>query len=530
MAVVQISRIQVRRGLSQDLPQLSSGEFGWAIDERKLYIGNGTTAEGAPQIGNTEILTQFSDVLALFDSYSFKGLEGGFEVLTGDSFLDRINRTLINKLDDFVNVRDFGAVGRGAADDTDAVVRALKNLYNNTNYGAAPEQHRTIHFPAGKYRISGQVLKILPWTRITGEGKACTEIIQIDSTQPTVIRLVDNFNQFNSAFGDQQGTNPALIDQYQIEDIAIVNTSSSTSAAMIVDGGEDAVFNRVRFDCGAIDLASVTSTAGHATVSFTGNSTTQKTRNFKFHQCDFVNSAHGTEINNDVTKISFISCKFDQLYQGITAGNNSTAANKPSSITVLDCEFDNIKNEAIYGHLGVEHITSKSNTYGTNIGRGGDSSAAPVTPVIVFTADNNFSIADRYSRTEAESSVLKPLETNGYNCYAVLPSKGTVNGRTNTLPGTQTTLLPDQVNVSTGLTTTKSAIVHYTLERDDISRQGTMKISIRNGNVFFDDEYSETGIINVEFTWELESDTAVLKYSSNSGSNTTFFYSLKFFE
>ncbi len=529
MAVVQISRIQVRRGLSQDLPQLSSGEFGWAIDERKLYIGNGTTAEGAPQIGNTEILTQFSDVLALFDSYSFKGLEGGFEVLTGDSFLDRINRTLINKLDDFVNVRDFGAVGRGVADDTDAVIRALKNLYNNTNYSAVPEQHRTIHFPAGKYRISGQVLKILPWTRITGEGKACTEIIQIDSTQPAAIQLVDNFNHFGEEFGNQQGTNLALIDQYQIEDIAILNSSSSTSAAMIVDGGADAIFNRVRFDCGAIDLATITPAAGHATVSFTGSSATQKTRNFKFHQCDFVNAAYGAEMNNEVTKISFISCKFDQLYQGITAGNDSMGANKPSSITVLDCEFDNIKNEAIYGHLGVEHITSKGNTYGTNVGRS-VGSASPVTPVIVFTADNNFSIADRYSRTEAESLVLDPLETNGYNCYAILPSRGTVNGRANTLPGMQTTLLPSQTNVATGLTTAKSAIVHYTLERDDRSRHGMMKISIKNGNVFFDEEYNETGTINVEFRWELESNAAVLKYSSDSGSNATFFYNLKFFE
>ena len=48
MAVIQISKIQHRRGLGADLPQLSSAEIGWVIDERKLYIGNGTTSEGAP--------------------------------------------------------------------------------------------------------------------------------------------------------------------------------------------------------------------------------------------------------------------------------------------------------------------------------------------------------------------------------------------------------------------------------------------------------------------------------------------------
>lgn len=60
MAIVQISKIQQRRGLQQDLPSLASAEFGWSIDSRRLYIGNGTLAEGAPALGRTEILTEFS--------------------------------------------------------------------------------------------------------------------------------------------------------------------------------------------------------------------------------------------------------------------------------------------------------------------------------------------------------------------------------------------------------------------------------------------------------------------------------------
>lgn len=60
MAIVQISKIQTRRGLNQDLPQLDAGELAWSVDTRQLYIGNGTLAEGAPITGHTEILTQFS--------------------------------------------------------------------------------------------------------------------------------------------------------------------------------------------------------------------------------------------------------------------------------------------------------------------------------------------------------------------------------------------------------------------------------------------------------------------------------------
>jgi Major tropism determinant N-terminal domain len=58
MAIVQISQIKNRRGLSEDLPQLASAELGWSIDTQELYIGNGTVEEGAPEVGNTRLLTE----------------------------------------------------------------------------------------------------------------------------------------------------------------------------------------------------------------------------------------------------------------------------------------------------------------------------------------------------------------------------------------------------------------------------------------------------------------------------------------
>ena len=68
MAVVQISRIQIRRGQKNQgsgLPQLASGELGWAIDTRELYIGNGSVSEGSPSVGNTKVLTQFDNIFSL---------------------------------------------------------------------------------------------------------------------------------------------------------------------------------------------------------------------------------------------------------------------------------------------------------------------------------------------------------------------------------------------------------------------------------------------------------------------------------
>jgi hypothetical protein len=72
MAIVQISQIKNRRGLSEDLPQLASAELGWSIDTQELYIGNGSTDEGAPEVGNTRILTDndlpFANTAVLTDN------------------------------------------------------------------------------------------------------------------------------------------------------------------------------------------------------------------------------------------------------------------------------------------------------------------------------------------------------------------------------------------------------------------------------------------------------------------------------
>ena len=61
MSIFQISKIQVRRGKkggATGIPQLSSGEIAWAVDSQEVFIGNGSLAEGAPEIGNTRILTE----------------------------------------------------------------------------------------------------------------------------------------------------------------------------------------------------------------------------------------------------------------------------------------------------------------------------------------------------------------------------------------------------------------------------------------------------------------------------------------
>lgn len=82
MAIVTISKIQHRKGLYEQLPQLAAAELGWAMDRRKLFIGNGLLTDGAPEIGNTEVLTEYSDILALSKQYNYRNSESGYNPVT----------------------------------------------------------------------------------------------------------------------------------------------------------------------------------------------------------------------------------------------------------------------------------------------------------------------------------------------------------------------------------------------------------------------------------------------------------------
>jgi len=56
MAIIQISKQQQRSGNLVDLPQLSEAEFGWASDDKRLFIGKETPNE------NIEVLTSYSQI------------------------------------------------------------------------------------------------------------------------------------------------------------------------------------------------------------------------------------------------------------------------------------------------------------------------------------------------------------------------------------------------------------------------------------------------------------------------------------
>lgn len=315
MAVTQISRIQHRRGLEQDLPQLASAELGWSIDTRQLYIGNGTTSEGAPIVGVTRILTEHdvADITSntsFYTNYTFVGTAAGYTAQTGPSALAPVVRNYQEKFDDVVNARDFGAVGNGVTDDTAALNRALQQIYKSTVSTVDPRARRTIYIPGGTYITSSPIL-IPPYARLVGDGLSSTIIKQANGNQ-TVANVCDSLFQTGAAVGTNSAILPTDI---EINGIQFLNSNTAI---------EQPIFN--------VDSAS----------------------NCKINFCTFsANNAAGSypnlvaisSTNGTTSKITFDSCQF-------TGGGNGIAfiGSTVNAVRVFNSGFNGQAN--VPAHLG----------------------------------------------------------------------------------------------------------------------------------------------------------------------------------
>lgn len=167
MAVVQISRIQLRRGKKNEgtgLPQLASGELAWAIDTQELFVGNGAVSEGAPAVGNTKILTEHDNILDLLAQYQYKPEDSTIATgLNGDI----IERSLQERLDEgAVNAASFGISGLDSdVDQTALLQNAIYSLYLTTSTA----NRVSLEVDPGTYRITGTIY-VPSNVRIVGSG------------------------------------------------------------------------------------------------------------------------------------------------------------------------------------------------------------------------------------------------------------------------------------------------------------------------------------------------------------------------
>ena len=524
MPIVSISKIQHRYGLQKNLPQLSTAELGWSLDQRKLFIGNGPVSDGAPAVGNTEILTQYSDILALSDSYQYKGDAAGYTHQTGVSMSAPTTRTLQRKLDEHVSVKDFGAVGDGVEDDTDAIERALYQLFAiNSN----EEVRRTLFFPAGVYKVI-RTLKVPTYAKIYGEGKNSSTIKQTTDSI-TAIELADSKQQTDPNIGTNSATIPSFI---EINDISIEHSGTLGGDVVKIVATRNCIFRRVNFK-GATGAA-VSAGTGKSCINIgrtnqidPETSLVYPTTNIVFEQCDIRNNVYGLLIEGDVNGVLLNACRFYRVYQGAKIGEDSSSTDL-TSIKFTNCVFNKIYQQGINVFTGTSGIVSSYNHF-QNVGNQDydDASGTP-TPVITFGDDGNVSIGDifdRASETLGNSSTYR-VDGQGFDNYYLDSVNGIYYGYYKTNSGksislADNTLVAASSTITFDSTHEKSTMIYYTATRGSDQRQGVLRVTGANVT----DEYNETANIGLEFSATDAAGTITLNFTTTStGSAVTFKY------
>jgi hypothetical protein len=537
--IVQISRIQHRRGKATDLPQLAAGELGWVIDEQKLYIGNGTVADGAPAVGNTEILTSGSSAFSSALKYVYRGYLGdATPIVTGDGV--DVLRTLQQRLDDYVSVKAFGAVGDGSTDDTDAIQRALEELYSDVDQNDT-HSSRILFFPAGTYKISTS-LRIPPYARLSGEGIDGSVIYQLGGNCPVAVTEDNSGNTFSTEYGLPGGgindnyptvTRPT---QITVEGIQFWNAESYPGFSI------DCATN-VRFvNCGFKGTYAAGGNDNSNSLGITVRSTSVLScRDIIFDSCQFTKFARLVDLSYDVTSIKFINCTFTTAlygaYIGDTTGDSTNGLQDgPSNIQFLYNTWGNSTNSdfaigrnAIKVVAGgtIRNIVSVGNWFGSDIGN--DFSDYNTTnntySEIDFDTDECISRFDYFARSDLRSTSVTPaININGV---------GIIDSPIKQITLADNTSSATTTGIRIAATSGSALTIKYKIERGSDFRTGVLTVIGKEGTTpTYNDDYEETADIGVTLsvtTDDLDStagnETFVVKYiTTSTGSSATMDY------
>lgn len=532
MAVVQISRIQQRRGRKNlnDIPQLASGELAWAIDTQELYIGNGAVSEGAPYVGNTKIITEHDDILALVDQYQYKR---NSIIQTGPGSSEPVRRSLQERLDDVVSLRSFGAAGDGITDDTATLQRAIDELYLNSNKTDI-DSRLVLYIEPGKYKISNEI-RIPPYVHIIGAGIDSTIIEQTmtSSTGFGVFRTVDGSSTpgHYTAFTSMSSLTTSWPRKIYITGLTLKTTTTNT--VLYLDNAETCVFDRIKFEGSYLNTGNIENDQTGITIRGTGPNF--RPDNVIFQNCQIVKTGIGVYSNQfgDHQNITFQNCQFFQLQAGIDIGSISNLSEGSLSTKVIGCHFDQINQYGFKVKKGYGNI-SLGNTY-RNVGNNNDNDSGAAFSVILFESDLNNSVGDMFDR---EINLTNPNSINAF--IPAVQSRSMVSvdtGVRHTISNLTAGLIP-QTLMRLSVFESGVYIIDYVLKKTangSAVRTGTLKI---NANVVdnicsIDDEYNYTGSSSIEdvvFSASIENlsqdsfyDTLILKYTNPVGNGESEF-------
>jgi hypothetical protein len=526
LAIVQISQITNRKGLAENLPQLAGAELGWSTDTRQLWIGNGTLQDGAPVIGNTEILTEFSDILNFTNTYTYKGEAAGYTVQTGPTAGTPVNLSLQAWLDQFASVLDFGAVGDGTTDCTEAINRALYQLYCRE---VNPQIRRSLFFPAGVYRVTGSI-NIPPYATLYGEGSDNSVIVMDEGVDDYVARTADSLQNTGVNIGDAGATPPEYI---TITNMGFTH-ADPTGSVFLVQDATNCRFQNVGFRGASTTVDLESATNGSIGVSFASTSSLV-CEQITFDGCVFSGLVWGMHTDQQTKAVTVSTSRFNILYRGIVLGLGTTTNGGPTGTRIVGNLFDNIYAEGI---IFGSNLTLAINASGHNIfydvgNHFTGSTGTPATSIISIRSNNNISISDLFERTDTFATTYPRIDLNNTVSIATTNGSQLALGTYTRESGQQAVLTDDDsaavFTISTNVT--KAFMVNYTITRGTTYRTGTIVVSTNGSttNLTWSDDYTENTSTGVSLSVSQASTNVSLNYTTtNIGTNGTICYSVTY--
>lgn len=381
MAIVSISKIQVRRGQKNQgsgVPQLASGEFGWAVDARELYIGNGSVAEGAPAVGNTRILTEHDDLF-----FAFQGTlsELSYEYKTDSADIDvGITRPLQDRLDDRVSIRSFGATGDGS-NQTQLIQNAINLLFLNPLTVTDPTSKVILWFEPGEYVVDSTIF-LPPFVTIVGAGAEKTVI------QHTGSGAV--FETVNSTFigTPEQDSVQNQSRHIRIDGLTIITDNKNTAFQLV--NCRNSSFSNLKIKGGW--------TNGERDFTdkcfeFVNLSSVVTCHSNTFENIQVENFSYSVYADGDIYNNIWHKCQFIKSEYGIVFGKDADIGTVgqltgPRNNVIQNCVFDDIDINAVWVANGKYNV-SRDNWYYDVSNDGGSNLSSTKYPVILFGRDEN---------------------------------------------------------------------------------------------------------------------------------------------
>jgi len=381
VAVVQISKIQVRRGQKNSnsgIPQLSSAEFAWAVDSQELFIGNGSVLEGAPYVGNTKVLTEHDNILELASSYQFASDDTAISL--------SVSRSLQSKEDETVSVADFGAVGDGSTDCVAAFETAFTELFRNAN----EDYKKELLIPNGEYLFTTD-LAVPSGVILRGE----TQLGAVLNIGDNNIRLITSQGL---ELGDFNSTNRPQNLQWSNF------TIKRTTGTLTLSGLAESRFQDVRF-LGEYNLGNAVTLATVPAAVFWQNTVVgTRAHNLVFDNCVFEQNAVSAKcLQSDVfdTAVRFQDCKFFVNDTAIYIDGVDTQGNRWQ---INDCEFEEVANQAFRSTAGRGTLIQRSKF--KSVGNGVSTSASPNDYMVYFGEKVGNVLVDCISDRQQAATVI----------------------------------------------------------------------------------------------------------------------------